>query len=146
MLQHHKHLQLFMDIFYVNRIPLLITKPNKVNYITVSHLKNRSKKIIIKAINIIKRTYLTRWFKITDYHSDKKIDNDDIKLVLLLSQLQDCAKGEHVPRIERAVRTVKEWCRSTCHAVPYSKYTMLMVISLIQNMVKWLNTKWVRKQ
>ena len=56
-LQHHKHLQLFVDIIYVNRISFLITKSNKVNYITVSHLKNRSKKIIIKAINMIKRTY-----------------------------------------------------------------------------------------
>ena len=24
-LQHHKHLQLFMDIFYVNRIPFLLS-------------------------------------------------------------------------------------------------------------------------
>ena len=32
-LQHHKHLQLFMDIFYVNRISFLITKKqNKSHY------------------------------------------------------------------------------------------------------------------
>ena len=28
---------------------------------------------------------------------------------------------------------------STCHDIPYPKYTILMVISLVQNMVKWLN-------
>ena len=89
-----------MDLFYVNRIPFLIKKANKVNYITVSHLKNRSKKIIIKAINMIKRTYLTRGFKITDYHSDNEFDKEDIRLILLPSKLQVCAKGEHVPRIE----------------------------------------------
>ena len=97
--QHHKYLKLFMDMFYVNRIPFLITKPNKVNYITVSHLKNRSKKIIIKAINMVKRTYLTRGFKISDYHSDNEFDNDDIRLILLPGQLQVCAKDEYVPRI-----------------------------------------------
>ena len=90
-----------MDIFYVNRIPFLITKVNKVNYITVSHLKNRSKNLIIKAINMVKRTYLIRGFKISDYHSDNEFDNNDIRLVLLPGQLQVCAKGEHVPRIER---------------------------------------------
>ena len=84
-----------MDIFYVNRIPLLITKSNKVNYTTVSHLKNRSKKIIIKAINMIKRTCLTRGFKITDYHSDDEFDNDYIRLILLPGQLQVYAKVEH---------------------------------------------------
>ena len=89
-----------MDIFYVNRIPFLITKANKGNYITVSHLKNRSKKIIIKAINMVKRTYSTRGFQISDYHSDNEFDNDDIRLVLLPGQLQVCAKGEHVPWIE----------------------------------------------
>ena len=96
-----------MDIFYVNRIPFLITKENIVNYITVSHLKNRSKTLIIKSINMVKRTYLTRGFKISDYHSDNEFDNDDIRLILLSGQLQVCAQGEHVPRIERAVRTVK---------------------------------------
>jgi len=60
-------------------------------------------------------------------------------LILLPCQLQVCARGEHVPRIERAVRTVKERYVSTCHVVPYPKYTMLMVMSLIQNIVKWLN-------
>ena len=84
---------------------------------------------------MIKRTYLTRWFKITYYHSDNEFDNNDIMLILF-GELQVCAKGEHVPRIEWVVRTVKERCRSTCHAIPYPKYTMLMVISLVQNMVK----------
>ena len=62
-----------------------------------------------------------------------------LRKILLPDQLQVCAKGEHVPRIERSVRTVKERCRSTFHAVPYTKYTILMVTSLVQNMVKWLN-------
>ena len=36
------------------------------------------------------------------------------------------------------MHTVSKQCRSTCHDVPYTKYTMLMVILLIQNIVKWL--------
>jgi len=60
-------------------------------------------------------------------------------LILLPGQLQVCVKGEYVPRVERAVYTVKERCRSTCHTILYPKYTMLMVILLVQNMVKWLN-------
>ena len=103
-----------MNIFYVNRILFLITKLNKVNYIIFSHFKNRRKKIIIKAINMIKRTYLTKRFKIVDYHSDNKFDDDDIRLILIPGQLQVCAKGEHVPRIERSIRIVKECYMSTC--------------------------------
>ena len=49
---------------------------------------------------------------IIDYHSDNEFDNDDIRLILLPGQLQVCVKGEYVPRVERAVYTVKERCRS----------------------------------
>ena len=50
---------------------------------------------------MIKGTYLTRGFKIIDYHTDNVFDNDDIRLILLPGQLLVCAKGEHIPRIER---------------------------------------------
>ena len=50
---------------------------------------------------MIKRTYLIRRFKITDYHSDNEFDDDDIRLVLLPGRLQVCVEGKHVPRIER---------------------------------------------
>ena len=52
---------------------------------------------------MIKRTYLTRGFIITDYRADNEFDNDDIRLILLPGQLQVCAKGKHVPRIKIAV-------------------------------------------
>ena len=57
---------------------------------------------------MIKRTYLIREFIISDYHADSEFDVDDIRLILLPGQLQFYARDEHVPRIERAVRTVKE--------------------------------------
>ena len=35
---------------------------------------------------MIKRTYLTRGFIITDYHVNKEFDVDDIRLILLPDQ------------------------------------------------------------
>ena len=80
---------------------------------------------------MIKRTYLTRGFVIIDYHPDNEFDVDDIRLILLPGELQNCAKDGHVPRIERDIRIVKERCRSTYHDVPSPKHTVLMAISLI---------------
>ena len=68
-------------------------KTSKINYITVSYINNRRKKIIIKAINMIKRTYLTRGFIITDYHADNEFDVDDIGVILLPGQIEVCARG-----------------------------------------------------
>ena len=48
-------------------------------------------------------------------------------------------KNEYVPVVERSVQTIKEKCRVTCRAAPYTKYTSLMVQYLVQSRVSWLN-------
>ena len=67
--------------------------------VEASPLKNRSKKLITKAINMMKITYFTRGFIITDYYADNEFTVDDTRLILLAGQLQVCARGEHIPRV-----------------------------------------------
>jgi hypothetical protein len=50
-----------------------------------------------------------------------------------------CAQDEHVPEIERFVRTVKDRARSAYNSLPFEHIPRLMVISLIANSVFWLN-------
>ena len=72
----------------------------------------------------------------------------DLRSVIRPKELMIKAKNEHDGMIERAVRTVKERCRCACHNVPYSKYTKLMVTSLIESTLYWLNefvTKGISK-
>ena len=54
--------------------------------------------------------YLTRGFTITDVYGDNEFDVDDYKTIFLPPRLHICAKGEHVPTIERSIRTIKERC------------------------------------
>ena len=49
------------------------------------------------------------------------------------------ATNEHDGFIERSVQTIKEHVRSMCHSVPYKRFTKLMVNSLIDRVVYWLN-------
>jgi hypothetical protein len=50
-----------------------------------------------------------------------------------------CAQDEHVPEIERYVRTVKDRARSAYNSLPFAYIPRLMVIRLISNAVFWLN-------
>ena len=50
------------------------------------------------------------------------------------------AAQEHVPEIERMVRTVKERYRAMYHRAPYNMWTKLMIIRGAGDVVKWLNT------
>ena len=50
-----------------------------------------------------------------------------------------CAQGEHVPDIERYVRTVKDRVRSGYNNLPFSRIPRLVVMRLVSNAVFWLN-------
>jgi len=58
---------------------------------------------------------------------------------ILLSVFVVAAKGEHVPKIERSIRTVKECARSIICGLPYLRYPPLMIRSLLVLVVRILN-------
>jgi hypothetical protein len=50
-----------------------------------------------------------------------------------------CAQKEHVPDIERFIRTVKDRVRSAYNMVPFKHIPRLVIIRLVANAVFWLN-------
>ena len=48
-------------------------------------------------------------------------------------------RAEHVPPIERSVRTIKKRSRSTCSGLPFKRITILMVRSLIEAITEVLD-------
>ena len=86
------------------------------------------------------RRLLTRNFRVTVIHGDNELNIDSIKDSCLPSNLHICSKNEHVPVIERSIRTVKEraWC--TSHSIPYVCNPKLVKIALMEHIEYWLNT------
>ena len=128
-----------MDILYVNRIPFLLCKSSGINYLHVTKLKSRGKKELRRKLKFIKPKYTKRGYIISSVHGDNEYYHEDIKEVFSDSDINICAKDEHVPGIERAVRTVKDRVRSLCHSVPYKRFTKLMTIHVVLTEVKWIN-------
>ena len=58
---------------------------------------------------------------------------------LLPSTLHLCAANEHVPKVERCIRTLKERTRTVCHTLPYKMYTRSMTRGLVEHVRKWIN-------
>ena len=116
-----------MDIFYINGNAFIHTKSKTLNYITINKIKNRRKETILRRLRPIITLYLTKVFLITDIYADNEFDSEEYRELFLPTRMHRCAKGEHVPIIERTVRTFKEHYRSICHGVPYKKYPKLMV-------------------
>ena len=138
-IKYHQHIQIYMDFFYVNKMPFLHTKSDKLNYLTVIQTKSRSKTEIINELQKITNMYKRRGFLITKYHGDNEFNMDDLKEKLRPGILNICANEEHVHVIERSIRTIKERCRCACYSVTYKRYTRLMTKNLVEGVIGLLN-------
>jgi hypothetical protein len=136
---HHKDLQLYIDFFFVNGIPFLHTKSGKVNFITTQAVTSRSTAKIIEGLDEVCNIYNSRGFNIDVFHGDNEFNIKALKAHLEPATMHTCAKDEHIHVIERSTRTVKERSRATCHSLPFKRYPRIMIISLIENVTKWLN-------
>ena len=65
------------------------------------------------------RRLRSRNFQITVVHGDNEFNVDSIKDACVPSKFHICSKNEHIPVIERSIRTVKERARYTSHYIPY---------------------------
>jgi hypothetical protein len=136
-LDHHQHITLAVDFFYVNGIAFLHSISHNYKFRTVESTRNRSKKTMLDGINKIRQLYMSRGIKIVEIRADGEFQ-------CLEEDLQPCiiniaAPGEHVPEVERSIRTIKECSRTLQHDLPYKKQPKLMTESNVYSCIKNLN-------
>ena len=134
-----RHLQIYIDIFYVNKLAFFVSKSRKVNFVYVTVLKSRSAKSLIDAINDHVHKYEARGFEISDIHGDDEFNFPAFERAVRPAILHKYAKNEHVGFIENSNKTFKERARSIVNGLPYTKYTQLMTISLVEHIMEMLN-------
>ena len=77
--QHHLNVALAMDFFFVNGSIFFHTKSNKIDFLTAQYCTSRSLRTIITALELIINKYLSRSFKLTDFHGDSEFDKEKLK-------------------------------------------------------------------
>jgi hypothetical protein len=128
-------------IFFVNKIPFLLTLSPNICFTAVNHLAERTVPQIFKAFKEMYQYYLQRGFHITTVHADGEF----APLKTLIESVRSGPKvnlvsaNEHLPDIERCIRVVKELCRATRHSLPFHTIPKLMTIHIVLNVAKMLN-------
>ena len=74
-----------------------------------------------------------------DVFADNEFDSDEHRQVFLPANLHIYTTGEHVPIIERSIRTIKEQVRATLQGIPYTTLPQLMYTSLLERVERTLN-------
>ena len=108
----------------------MVTISGNINYITMNYLKNKSKGEIIKVLPNVIKIYQSRGFDITNIYGDNEFNMEDLQTSMLPASMSICVSNEHIPKIERSTRTIKQRAHRMCHSIPYNRYTRVMTKSL----------------
>jgi Reverse transcriptase (RNA-dependent DNA polymerase)/Zinc knuckle len=135
----YRAVTLCVDIMYVNKLPFLVTISRHIKFATIELLSNRQEGTIGKSITGVMQLYGSRGFLVTMAHADGEFEGIRGQLASNGSGLNICSADEHVPEVERFIRTVKERARCMYHSVPFLRLPALMIKELVTACVFWLN-------
>jgi hypothetical protein len=111
MLRKHGDVTIAVNIMYINDIPLMMTMSQAIHFGTVVMIKNKTKSMIIKSIQQIINTYQGRGFRIKHILGDRQFEFIRKHMVRKDINVNITGRDEHIPEIERYIRTVKDTLR-----------------------------------
>ena len=120
---------LCVDIFYVHGILFLHTISKLLTFRTIGVIPNRRKATILESLQDVIRMYVSRGFRLGAVEGDNEFAC--MKTDLMPVNLNITAKDDHVPEVERSIRTVKERHRVCLHGLPYKRIPAIMIIAAV---------------
>jgi len=139
-MDRYHEVTLCIDIMYINNIPFLISISRHIKFGTAEKLPNRQFQNIMKAIRGIYNIYAMRGFIITIILGDNEFEPYRGMLASDRIYLNITSADEHVPEVERYIRTIKERCRAIYNTLPFKKFPALVVVHMVYFSVFWLNS------
>ena len=136
----HRIVTMSIDVFFMNKIPFLLTLSRKICFSTVTHLSDQKAGTIYAAFKFF-MYYLQKGFQIMTVTAD----NQFAPLAELMYELPGApmlnltSANEHEPYIERRIRVVKERKRAVRHSMPFTSIPSKMLTHMVFFVVKLLN-------
>jgi hypothetical protein len=135
----HRDVTLCFDIMFVNRIAFLVTVSRSIRFGTTERLVSRKSGVVAKALVNVVRFYRQRGFRVKECHGDGEFEALRADVADVHAQLNVTSENEHVPEVERYIRTIKERCRAVYNTVPFKRLPGMMIVEMIHSCNYWLN-------
>jgi hypothetical protein len=149
-LKTHPSEDLDIDFFYVQGAPYLIIKSTTIKFHATqafNRISTRDKKTsrttykrgpqdIINGIEKVLTIFKNRGFQVNLINADNEFKKLENKVSV---HIEICAAGQHVPRIERGVRTMKDRTRCLWATLPFKKVPKIMVDDSVTMVTVCLN-------
>jgi hypothetical protein len=128
---------LCVDLFYVLGLPFYLSTSRNIHFLSCRALTTRTKESINSSIRSDLDMYRHRGFQPNHIHADGEFNV--FKSSFPGVRFSICSADDHVPEIERAIRTVKDTVRATIHGLPYHRLPRVLVQELVLMAVRTIN-------
>ena len=114
----NKFVTLTADVMFVYGLPFLVTYSRSITYITPEFIPTRTAGQLANSLMKVVYGYARGGFVVNLMLVDQEFGK--IKDVMPLVEVNTTAAREHVPEIERRIRTIKERVRATTSHFPFN--------------------------
>ena len=128
------------DIMYINKVMFLVTISRHLRFATSQMIINQKGTTIMGSLKQVLNLYHGRNFKVTHFLMDGQFEPLRNEISSMGVSLNTVAREEHVPEIERHIRTLKERVRSVYNTLPFKSMPDRMMIELVYYCTFWLNS------
>jgi len=135
----YKDVSLSFDIMFVNKMAFLVMVSRYIRFGTTEQLPSRQADVVGKALVRVVNFYKQRGFRVKECHGDGEFESLRADLADAGASLNIAAENEHVPEVERYIRTLKERTRATYNTVPFKRMPGIMISELVHASTYWLN-------
>jgi hypothetical protein len=123
----------------IDKIMFLVTCSHNIQFMTVSHLETKARDPLEKSVLMVVSLYARRGFTVTMCLSDLEFAVTKEALLASGVLLNTCGPADHVPVIERKIRTIKERVRGLLISLPFEKIPEIIMIQSVVFSVMWIN-------
>ena len=140
LMSEYRNVVIGADVMYINKLPFFVTMSRNLKFSTAELMLDQKQATMVEHVKRIQRIYVKRGFRIAIMLMDGQFDVIRGDLADLGITLNTVARGEHVPEIERQIRTIKERVRCVYAMLPFKKIPRRMLVELVYFSVFWLNS------
>lgn len=138
-MKRHRDVTVSLDVMFVCGIRFAVSISRSIKFGTIDVLPNRKAETLLASIKRFKSTYVRRGFILNRVAAENEFGTLEVPLAVEGMALNVVACGEHVPEVERHIRTIKERCRAIYTSVPYRKIPNAMIVEMLCCANFWLH-------
>ena len=119
------------DVMYINKLPFFVTMSRNLKFSTAELMMDQKQATMVDHVKRIQSIYHKRGFRVSTFLMDGQFDVIRDDLADMNITLNTVARGEHVPEIERHIRTIRERVRCVYATLPFTKIPKRMLVELV---------------